>query len=361
MGDASAIEWTDATWNTCYGCDKVSPACARCYIERSAPYRVRGLRFERGHIPVQLLPERLEIPLHWTRPRRIFVNSLSDTFHDDVPDEYLDKMFGIMELTPQHTYQVLTKRPERAREYLSTRSQAVHMEAILTATRTGYFLHDGGWDVPIGAWPLPNVILMTTAENQAMVDARVPVLLDTPAAMRGLSIEPLLGPVDLTRVDWTKHFLAKWAELRKGQTPDRADVIDGIVTTIERDRKEAPALLNALTAYRTDGEDEVGEPGDPRLDWVIVGGESAGPKHRRLVERCDHIGNHRSFHVTETSCSYCHGTGWRPKSEPLAWVRSLRIQCVAAGVPFFFKQWGGPKAKSGGRLLDGAEWSEFPA
>lgn len=341
MGDKSAIEWTDATWNVVYGCDKVSPACAFCYIENTPPYRQRDLRFERGRIPVRLMPERLEIPLHWTKPRRIFVNSLSDTFHDDVPDEFLDRLFAVMALTPQHTYQVLTKRPERARAYLGHPWRWTQIEGQaqnIVEKQTG---QDPSLWLSVKL-PLPNVILMVTAENQAMVDLRVPVLLDTPAATRGVSIEPLLGPVDLTRVDWTKRFLEKWAEFRKVATPERTDVIDGIVATIQRDRNEAPALLNALTGERTDGEDEVGQPGDPRLDWVIVGGESAGPEYRRLVEWIPDV------------------SGWLPKSEPLAWVRSLRDQCVAAGVPFFFKQWGGPKAKSAGRLLDGREWSEFP-
>lgn len=101
MSDKSAIEWTEATWNPTYGCTKVSPACANCYIERTPPYRMKSLRFERGRITVKLLTERLQVPLRWKRPRRIFVDSLSDLFHEDVPDEFIYRVFSIMAQTPR--------------------------------------------------------------------------------------------------------------------------------------------------------------------------------------------------------------------------------------------------------------------
>src|SRR3954464_9906736 len=110
MSDKSAIEWTDATWNPTTGCTKVSPGCAHCYIERTPPLRIAGRKFVKGHIPLQLHPDRLEKPLQWKEPRRIFVNSESDLFHDDVPDQFIVDVFGIMALAHWHTFQVLTKR-----------------------------------------------------------------------------------------------------------------------------------------------------------------------------------------------------------------------------------------------------------
>ena len=105
MGDKTKIEWSDATWNTIYGCTKVSPACANCYIEQTPPYRMRGLKFERGDIPVQLFPERIRLPLQWTRPRRIFVNSLSDTFHNDIPAPFIAQLWATMAVAKQHVFQ----------------------------------------------------------------------------------------------------------------------------------------------------------------------------------------------------------------------------------------------------------------
>src|SRR5262245_12084112 len=121
VSDRSSIEWTDATWNVATGCTKVSPGCAHCYIEHTPPFRINGRRFVRGHIPLQLHPDRLEQPAHWQRPRRIFVNSLSDLFHDDVPDSFLHQVYDAMEHARQHQFHVLTKRPQRMRSYLEWR------------------------------------------------------------------------------------------------------------------------------------------------------------------------------------------------------------------------------------------------
>jgi protein gp37 len=234
MGDKSEIEWTDATWTTTYGCTKVSPGCANCYIERTPPYRMQGLKFKRGSIPVQLHHSRLDWPLRWTTPRRIFVNSLSDLFHEDVPAEFIDTVFAVMALTPQHTYQVLTKRPARMREYCSDLETPWRIGTIkrvveagrlsvlgVSDTQVPNILRGDQWKPEcVPEWPLSNCWLGVTVENQRWADERIPILLDTPAAVRFLSCEPLLGPLNLR-------------EYSGG------------------------------------------------LDWVIVGGES-GPKHRRF-------------------------------------------------------------------------------
>jgi len=118
MADESAIEWTDATWNPVTGCTKISPGCANCYIDRTPPLRMAGRKFVRGDIPVILHPERLDAPLRWRKPRRVFVNSLSDLFHEDVPDDFILAVFSIMGAAKQHTFQVLTKRPARMADLL---------------------------------------------------------------------------------------------------------------------------------------------------------------------------------------------------------------------------------------------------
>lgn len=254
MGDKTGIEWTDATWNPVTGCDKVSPGCDHCYAETFAE-RWRGTRghyFETG-FDVQPRPDKLALPLRWTKPRKVFVNSMSDLFHDRVPDEYIARVFAVMALAEQHTFQLLTKRHGRMKSLLRGRPfQQQVWEAWSTL------------DTPKGCptleyaeypdWPLPNVWLGVSAEDQKRADLRIPALLDTPAAVRFVSAEPLLGPIDL-----------------------HADPI---------------------------GKDSVFWIG--HLDWVIVGGES-GPSARPM----------------------------HPD-----WARSLRDQCIGAGVPFLFKQWG---------------------
>ena len=252
MGDKSRIEWTDATWNPVTGCAKVSAGCKNCYAERDwarLAARVGAYR-DRKFTDVAVHPERLDQPIRWRRPRRIFVNSMSDLFHEDVPDEFIDKVFAVMALCPHHVFQVLTKRPERMARYmdLSTdnREHAIGEQARLLSNGK----HSGLLDLP-----LPNVWLGVSVENQEAADARIPFLLETQAAVHWLSCEPLLGPVSL--MPWHYH----------------------------------------------DGDEfEFKLP----FDWVVVGGES-GPKARPMDAR---------------------------------WVRSLRDQCLAAGIPFSFKQWG---------------------
>ncbi len=183
MSDKTGIQWTDATWNPVSGCSKVSPGCKNCYAERDwvrlsknpkSPY------FGRAFTDVRCHPERLDQPLRWRRPRRIFVNSMSDLFHESVPDDFIDRVFAIMALATQHTFQVLTKRPERMQRYAQGDSQAAR-----TAARS---LNE---DIP---WPLPNVWLGVSVETPEQYD-RIEMLWRTPAAVRFLSLEPLLAPM----------------------------------------------------------------------------------------------------------------------------------------------------------------------
>jgi len=234
MGIDSAIEWTDATWNPVTGCTKVSPGCKHCYAERLA-HRLKAMRnprYEHG-FDLTLHPDQLALPLGWRRPRRIFVNSMSDLFHEKIPDEYLRRVFDVMVQADWHVFQILTKRSERLAsiaptlEWSSNVWQGVSVESSQYVWRIGH-------------------------------------LQQVPCAVRFLSIEPLLGPIP--------------------KVP-----LDGI-------------------------------------HWVIVGGESGG--------------------------------GRRPVDPN--WVCSIRDQCIAAGVPFLFNQWGGRIPKSGGRILDGRTWDQLP-
>lgn len=306
MSDKTGIEWADATWNPITGCTKVSEGCRNCYA-KTFTERFKGVEghyFESG-FKVTLRPDKLEQPLRWTRPRRIFVNSMSDLFHPDVPDDYIRQVFAVMAEASWHTFQLLTKRPERMVKIVSELRQ--HFEGMV-------------FNGSAVAWPLPNVWLGVSVENQHAADERIPLLLQTPAAVRFLSCEPLLGEVDLS----------KWL-MSPGWVPSYYD----------------PDNRNGYPNA---------EPTNEYINWVIVGGES-GPKARPMHP-------------------------W--------WVQELRDQCQAAGVPFFFKQWGewcethtlrcnepGIKGKSwynfdpdtsvcrvgkqaAGRELDGRTWDEFP-
>ena len=238
MPQSTAIEWTDATWNPVTGCAKISPGCLHCYAERfSERFRgVPGHPFETG-FDLTLRPERLRTPLTWRKPRMIFVNSMSDLFHKEVPDPFIDSVFDTMERAHWHVFQLLTKRSSRMARY--TRRRYADRSAP------------------------PNVWLGVSVEDGAR-KSRITHLQATQAAIRFLSIEPLLGPV-------------------------------------------GPINLEGI-------------------HWAIVGGES-GPKARPMDPE---------------------------------WARSVRDQCAEQRVAFFFKQWGGVRPKSGGRLLDGREWNELP-
>jgi protein gp37 len=352
MGDKTGISWTDATWNPVRGCSRVSEGCRNCYAERVAarfsgpgqPYeglaRIKttianneerdpgNKRSARWTGVVRLIPEHLADPLRWKKPRRIFVNSMSDLFHEGLTNEQIAAVFGVMAAAPQHTFQVLTKRATRMREWFawarerafedgesvldyglmlsgyvgdemgngSLDAAADHSERIQDLINDGWARDgaDGGtvFDTP---WPLPNVWLGVSVENQAAADERIPELLKTPAAVRFLSCEPLIGPVDL--------------------------------------RAKCPPFY--APHLRAD-----------RVSWVIAGCES--------------------------------GPGARPCS--VEWLRSMRDLCAATGVPFFLKQAaqpgseavGGPlvtagdgsKRKAGGVIelpyLDGVQHASFP-
>jgi protein gp37 len=218
VGDKTGIEWTDATWNPVTGCDRVSPGCDHCYAMTLAPrlkamgsahYQTDGdPRTSGPGFGLAMHPDALDKPIRWRRPRRIFVNSMSDLFHKDVTQEFIAQVFAVMALAAHHQFQVLTKRPGRMRSLL--RSEDFHeqvVEEVTTMIAAGTkgpveFMrtdaeHGNLWGP--STWPLANVWLGTSVEDQKWADVRVPLLLDTPAAVRFLSMEPLLGPVDLAR------------------------------------------------------------------------------------------------------------------------------------------------------------------
>ncbi|MEQ9518481.1 MAG: phage Gp37/Gp68 family protein [Parvibaculum sp.] len=296
MSDKTKIEWADATWNPIVGCSVVSPGCTNCYAMKLAGTRMKnhptrqGLTGESKAGPVwngqvRFNEKELLKPLSWRKPRKIFVCAHSDLFQEAVPDEWIDKVFAIMALCPQHTFQVLTKRPERMREYMQD-------EFVTCRWHLAAFMHhqkefqagvrvfgsisvdeDDEWHVPM---PLPNVWLGVSVEDQTRADERIPVLLATPAAKRFVSAEPLLGPVDLSQI-----------VSREGEIFNSLSL------------EEWAAFPDAPEVKHTPGAGAL-------IDWVIVGGESGK--------------NARPMHPD--------------------WVRSLRDQCKDADVPFFFKQWG---------------------
>jgi protein gp37 len=296
----TGIEWTDTTWNPVTGCTRVSPGCDHCYIERTPPFRMAGRRFDHAGTGattgVQLHPERLDQPFRWRKPRRVFVNSLSDLFHTDVDDEYLARVFAVMAATPQHTYQVLTKRPARMRALLA--DPQLLLEATTEDEWTAQTLYDA-------AWPLPNLWLGVSVEDQHWADIRIPYLLDTPAAVRFLSCEPLLGPIRLTRLLVSPDLCPAGCGCSFAQDPDRRDcACDGPCRMDEDWPRPAAAI-----------------------DWVIAGGES--------------------------------GPGARPLD--LDWIRDLDAQCVNAGdVALFVKQLGAHWAREHGADPKGGNPDHWP-
>jgi protein gp37 len=199
MSDNSKIEWTDATWNPVTGCTRVSPGCDHCYALTLAE-RFRGTPghyFEHG-FDVQLRPDKLDQPLRWKKPRKVFVNSMSDLFHKDIPDEYIARVFAVMALAPRHTFQVLTKRHGRMRSLLSSPEWS---ELLVDVQLTD----DEHWPRDLDPeQPLPNVWLGVSAEDQHWATIRLDALRQTPAAVRFVSMEPLLGAIetDLAGIDW---------------------------------------------------------------------------------------------------------------------------------------------------------------
>lgn len=248
MAEKSKIQWTDASWNPIWGCTKVSPGCAHCYIDRTPPFRKEGIHFKRvgneSTTGVFLRPQKLLEPLRWREPRRVFVNSLSDLFHEDVPDDYVFDVLGVMERATWHTFQVLTKRPERMLE-LVTRYVRGNLQQIDGSHRT-----------------MPNVWLGVSAENQHWADIRIPLLLKIPAAVHFVSAEPLLGPLDLEAL-----LVWRCQRCNEAYQPAGGDWSwpAGFTRPMHRCFPEvAPLWADAN-----------------RLDWLIIGGES-GPKARRM-------------------------------------------------------------------------------
>ena len=198
MGDRSRIEWTDATWNPTTGCSKVSPGCKHCYAKRewarlsaNPKSRYYGREFE----DVRMHDDLLAKPLHWRRPRRIFVDSMSDLFHEDIDDRFLDRVFAVIAMAPQHTFQILTKRQKRMRNYVGAGGRGAAVFDFMRNSELGFWA--GAEKLPPQSWPLPNVWLGISAEDQKTFDERWPHLRDTPAAKRIVSLEPLLGPIDV--------------------------------------------------------------------------------------------------------------------------------------------------------------------
>ena len=308
------IEWTDRTWNPIIGCSHVSPGCDHCYAEKMA-CRLARMPGKVGETYSQVVdldknlwkgrtafvPSTLEKPLHWKKPKRIFVGSMTDLFHPSVPDEWLDRVFATMALCPQHTFQILTKRPERMLEYIS--SLWVHRRVWKRVVESIGFGHqfEGKW-VDDSAWPLSNVWLGVTAENKAMADKRIPVLLQTPAEKRFVSLEPLLKAVDLSR--WM-HRTQGWTRQDPVYRCPRCGATGwGHYFSTYTWGDDYDESCHACGYGSTAGDVDFPEIGN--IDWVILGGES-GP-------------NARPMHPD--------------------WALDVRDQCTEAGVPFFFKQWG---------------------
>lgn len=196
------IQWTDRTWNPTRGCSRVSEGCRNCYAERQAARFSDAGQYAYGFVTrtpsgprwtgrVELVEDKLREPLGWRKPSRVFVNSMSDLFHESLSDEAIDRVFAVMALAPQHTFQVLTKRAERMREYMT------HQHRLERWNETGDFREDTPGDCDIDDFPLRNVWLGVSCEDQSTADERIPILLDTPAAMRFVSYEPAIARVDL--------------------------------------------------------------------------------------------------------------------------------------------------------------------
>lgn len=278
------IPYCDETLPLVRGCSKISPGCANCYAERNSH------RFKTTTEPwisayayenVTLHREFLDKPLHWTRPRTIFVCPTGDLFHENVPDGFIDSVFAVMRVCERHRFLILTKRAERMHDYFCNASGGVAVESRVYQLAPGrqpkHWYHASDWQ-----WPLPNVWLGVSAENRHWANERIPVLLKTPAAHRWGSFEPLLGPVD------TGTWLGPAWEC--GQCGYR-QLYDHVICVECHARGIWPM------------------PHASSLDWVVVGGES-GPAHRPM---------------------------------DLGWVQSIANQCWAAKVPFFGKQASGAR------------------
>jgi protein gp37 len=312
MSDNTGIEWTDRTWNPTTGCDRVSPGCDHCYAMTMAK-RLKGMgsaKYQTDGDPktsgpgfgIAMHPETLSEPLRWRKPQRIFVNSMSDLFHDEVSDDFIANVWAVMARANHHTFQVLTKRHARMRSLLS--SDVFHRRVYDYLVSIDY-----AWisSTPV-VWPLRNVWLGVSAENQQWADIRIPALLETPAAIRFVSAEPLLGPIDL----WHSHCPTH-------------DFAGGMCTFSCPERR--------------------------RLDWVIVGGESgwgARPMHpdwpRQIRDDCER---------RQIAFLFKQWGEWTPE-------RGMRHS-------EFFQFDNDPDSyvmrvgkKAAGRKLDGQLWGQYP-
>jgi protein gp37 len=369
MGANTGIEWTDASWTPIrahrhttgkrgWHCVHASEGCRHCYAEAINLRLGTGLPFKPGHLAgdIELFLDEglLAEPLRWKRPRMVFVCSMTDLFADFVPDAWIDRIFAVMQRRKQHTFQVLTKRAKRMCRYMTDRQTPVRVGLTRVEQETPQACLVGVNEAHERAqWPLPNVWAGVSCERQEEADERIPDLLATPAAVRFISAEPLLGPI----------------RFRPYTLTERPCVVCETADRLNEARARYSHPINC--GWRQDGE-RAGtyrqkEPDGRGIDWVIVGGES-GP-------------NARPMHPD--------------------WARALRDHCTAAGVAFFFKQWGEWAAadvhdgvyfsaatgevgldggrwgrnriinwddaaftdigkKAAGRLLDGREWNEMP-
>ncbi len=280
---STKIEWTDETYNPVTGCTKVSAGCRSCYAERMSKRLAGRCGYPEvpHHFDVTLHPDRLDQPLHWRKPRRIFVCSMGDLFHEDVPNDYITMVFDVMcdARTQEHTFQVLTKRPEHISEWLNWVAQYWPGDSPFSIC----------WEVTGHA---PSVWIGVSAENQETADERIPILLDTPAAVRFVSCEPLLGPVDLSR----------WLGDTVMDCPVHGPMSRKYWTT----QKSCTLCMDEIRCSAGDAPNFIRNT-RPGIEWVIVGGET--------------------------------GPGARPMNPD--WARDIRDQCQEAGVPFFFKQMSG--------------------
>lgn len=257
----SRIEWTDVTWNPVRGCSRVSPGCDSCYAMRQAhrfsgpggPYQ--GLTtIRRGKVDwsgrVRLVPEMLELPLRWRKSRRIFVNSMSDLFHEALSDEEIAAVFGVMAAAPQHTFQVLTKRAKRMRETLNSASFIARVELFVSGKQWA--------DQEQMQWPLPQVWAGVSAEDQQRADDRIAHLLNTPAAIRFISAEPLLGPIDVSRWDPGRCDCER-CRMTSERCPASRHPIDWVIVGSESGTKARSMQLEWIASLRDQCAD-VGVP-----------------------------------------------------------------------------------------------------
>jgi protein gp37 len=365
----SSIEWTDSTWSPVTGCTKVSPGCDHCYAETIARRFAGQPTFPNG-FDVTLRPDRLDVPLRWKKPRRIFVNSMSDLFHKDVPDEHIAKIFAVMAATPRHTYQVLTKRHARMRALLSSKAfhellEREHLD--LTVNQHPEIAQ------PRQTYPLANVWLGVSVENQQWADIRIPALLKTPAAIRFISAEPLLGPLDLT-----SHLLVP-CPCCKGEPHDDgcghcddAACDNGFVRGLHwvivggesghgaramhpdwvREIRDACTQTHTPFLFKQWGEwgpaPFVIRVCDPKVGWTGTDEALADAKRAAEAQGATHVHTGSAYVEDGEQRFHLHEIGHKP------W--SLERVGLPDGMEPI-RRWGKKRA---GRALDGRTWNQFP-